>query len=367
MSIRKYFGFTLVELMAVTAIIGVLTALLLPAIQVVRESARRIHCQSNLKQMGIAQHSYFDVHATYTAGAVGKRGDFRPGVPLGGDGFHHQWVPPKNIDPTLSDHPIGIVGAHIGWGLMLLPFLEQDGVSFAYDHSLWIDHPNNREVVRTALPIFHCPSAAAPQNTTKTGPKKGPDGKMTIGPYTVYSLRTRNMTTPNYTRTMRTTDESKEPTDDNGNYFRCARSHYGGVRSTGISHVSADGSLRKLPGDTSCPVNGMLYNVERDYNPTPVSTVPPDGTSNTMMVSEAYNNPDMAWCSATNLMAQPQNIVLRPSHEDSTSTDGFQSCHPGGMNSHFADASVRFFSVKINPFVLRCWIHRMDGDVIPEP
>jgi type II secretory pathway pseudopilin PulG len=356
--LRNFFAFTLVELMTVLTIIGLLIALLLPAVQVVRESARRINCQCNLKQMGIAQHSYFEVHGSYTAGAVGRRADFRPNVPSGGDGFHHQWVPSSNIDPALSDHPMGHVGVHIGWGLMLLPFLEQEGLYTAYDNNLWVDHPKNKQAVRTVLPVFLCPSAAAPQYTTKKGAQKGADGKITIVPYSVYSLRTNTMTTPNYTRIMRTTEEGKQPTDDNGKYFRCARSHYGGISVTYILH-----NYKRLPGDLGGNPNGMLYPICREYT-NPVSEVS-DGTSNTMMISEAYNNPDMAWSTATNLISQPQTIVLKPSHEDSAA--GFQSCHPNGMNSLFVDSSIRFFSVNVDPFVLRCWINRMDGDVIPEP
>jgi prepilin-type N-terminal cleavage/methylation domain-containing protein len=71
---RRRAAFTLVELLVVIAIIGVLVALLLPAVQAARESARRSRCQSNLKQMGIALNSYADVRKRYPIGVLGGIG-----------------------------------------------------------------------------------------------------------------------------------------------------------------------------------------------------------------------------------------------------------------------------------------------------
>ena len=66
----SYRAFTLVELLVVIAILGVLLGLLLPAVQAAREAGRRAHCSNNLKQIGLAMHSYADVHRKLPAGGI---------------------------------------------------------------------------------------------------------------------------------------------------------------------------------------------------------------------------------------------------------------------------------------------------------
>src|SRR5476649_165506 len=98
MRLRK--GFTLIELLVVMAIIGILVALLVPAVQKVRESAARLQCTNNLKQIGLALHSYHGANKQFPPGYV--------------DG---------NTDPAST--PDNDVGPGWGWASFLLPYLDQ--------------------------------------------------------------------------------------------------------------------------------------------------------------------------------------------------------------------------------------------------
>jgi len=139
--LSRHEGFTLVELLVVVAIIGVLVALLLPAVQSAREAARRQQCLNNLKQQALALHNYHDVHGVLPVALLGSP----PGGPYVDDGF--------------------------GWACAILPFIEQQalfnqinpngqaGAIGAYYAA------NSRPIPggETSIKVYRCPASQLPK------------------------------------------------------------------------------------------------------------------------------------------------------------------------------------------------------------
>jgi prepilin-type N-terminal cleavage/methylation domain-containing protein/prepilin-type processing-associated H-X9-DG protein len=130
-------GFTLVELLVVIAIIGVLIAMLLPAVQSAREAARRLQCTNHLKQLGLALHNY-----------EGARRRLPPG-------YTSDSAATSDRDPSSWDASPGW-----GWGAHLLEYIEQGSVAGAVDMNLPLWAPQHAAVVRASLPGLLCPSSS---------------------------------------------------------------------------------------------------------------------------------------------------------------------------------------------------------------
>lgn len=145
-------GFTLIELLVVIAIIGVLISLLVPAVQKVREAASRIECANNLKQIGIAIHSYYESHKRFP---VGKGHSYTSTVP--GAKVYARWSVHSQILPFLEQQPLynsidfNFPPETPGMGSTLINFMP------AYQN------PNreNAAACRTAVKGFLCPSDPA--------------------------------------------------------------------------------------------------------------------------------------------------------------------------------------------------------------
>ncbi len=126
----RHRGFTLIELLVVIAVIAVLIALLLPAVQKVREAANRAQCSNNLKQIGLALHGYHDTNLRFCPG----RYDFTPSP-----------------------------GTRHGWVAFLLPYVEQDNLARAYRWDQNWSSTGNQPNRTVPLAVVTCPSAGGPR------------------------------------------------------------------------------------------------------------------------------------------------------------------------------------------------------------
>lgn len=144
------YGFTLVELLVVIAIIGILVALLLPAVQAAREAARRAQCSNHLKQIGLGVLNYESTHKEFPPGSI--------------------------VTDTCCASSL-----YTNWAVEILPFIEQNALSDQYDKSLENTAPVNQAVVQNHVPAFLCPNDPYDQNPVLT-PETG-GGKFHRGSY----------------------------------------------------------------------------------------------------------------------------------------------------------------------------------------
>lgn len=142
-------GFTLVELLVVIAIIGILVALLLPAVQAAREAARRSQCTNNLKQLGLAAHNFQDTYARLPNGA--RDGDHR--------------IPSALTACCRSSTRYGW-----SWSYQILPYIEQtaahEQAGDADDAATPSETTYNSKddvVAATSVPVYYCPTRRSPQ------------------------------------------------------------------------------------------------------------------------------------------------------------------------------------------------------------
>jgi prepilin-type N-terminal cleavage/methylation domain-containing protein/prepilin-type processing-associated H-X9-DG protein len=295
-------GFTLVELLVVIAIIGVLIGLLLPAVQAVRESARRSRCQNNLKQLGLAMHSYHDA-----------RSKLPPGYML---------VPDPSLGSPWNHRSLQ---RRFGWGSLLLPYLEESSL---YDqHAAAIadpvgtmPSPSATNGLRSRPSVFACPSDDLPVATLWAGRDYGSSNY--VGCYG----RTNEMSGQNV-----------------GNFDA----------ATGVLHATSKVAFKDITDGTSQTIMlGEVSSLERHYGTTIAVTnncpgflggiwagIPHELKFDGLVLRDTH--PD-----------HPINSRLPTSQLDSGNGgrgdhDGFGSRHQGGALFVFCDGSVRFLDQNI--------------------
>src|SRR5437879_687843 len=135
-SVLRRSGFTLVELLVVIGIIAILIALLVPAVQKVREAAARQYCQNNLKQIGLACHHFHDVQRCFPSGYLAA-GPYMDGSTDTSPGW--------------------------AWSAFLLPYLQQDNIFRSIRLDLPVEDRRNATAIHAMVSGFICPSDISPQ------------------------------------------------------------------------------------------------------------------------------------------------------------------------------------------------------------
>src|SRR2546421_369469 len=142
---RRWQAFTLIELLVVIAIIAILIALLVPAVQKVREAAARLQCTNNLKQLALAAMNYESSNKGLPYNAITKNNSQDPYIPYD----------PSTVSTV--GKPGGTQGRCSGL-VPLLPFIDQNPLTAIYNYNMDWAHPSNANALAVAFAVFRCPS-----------------------------------------------------------------------------------------------------------------------------------------------------------------------------------------------------------------
>jgi prepilin-type N-terminal cleavage/methylation domain-containing protein/prepilin-type processing-associated H-X9-DG protein len=327
---RSVRGFTLIELLVVIAIIAVLIALLLPAVQAAREAARRIQCVNNLKQLGLAIHNYVSANTTLPTGRV---------WPNAAGGF-----------PTIFS------GAqNTTWFCLMLPLIEQNALGNSFNYTLGAEGPSsvsppypgyfaNSTVAQTKINVFQCPSDRILKFQVNPG---------YAGGYFSGFMFTKG----NYGVSWGNTDWGAQFSNSGlaPQYRTSAFGHDGSITIASF-----------LDGTSNTVMTGEVLQGEQfDIRGVMWSSIPgggsfmtrftPNGSNDYLQLRTGANAGDFL-NNAPGLFCVSQPAMGLPctsGASDNAAFAGSRSRHPGGVNSGFADGSVRFVKNTINPVI---WI-----------
>ncbi|BBO33709.1 DUF1559 domain-containing protein [Lacipirellula parvula] len=337
----KRAGFTLVELLVVIAIIGVLVALLLPAVQAAREAARRTQCTNRLKQIGLAFQNHHDSQKFF---------------PSGGWGFNYVGDPDEGFGAKQPG----------GWAFSVLPYMELGtlhdigrGMPVKDGTSNSAKKVTNTQVVQTNVPEFMCPSRGRTQVTATC-----------CGPANV-----------NYTPNMPMAKSDYAGNFGDTNYCKSSNPECGCLVA---NNDQVPGNIVAGRTFTNWPNTERITGIVFPRSEVTIAQVP-DGTSNTYAAGEKFVDP-MGYENETDpgndwsMFSGVQDDTVRTTHYDPTSNTiltpiqdqsqgvannhKFGSAHAGGAIFAMCDGSVQFVSYDISPETHRRLGNRDDGEVV---
>lgn len=316
---QRRLGFTLVELLVVIAIIGILIALLLPAVQAAREAARRTQCTNNLKQLGLALHNYHDTHQKFPLAAVH--------AVLGG-------APPN----TFRDDGWGAT-----WMIMIFPFIEQQALYDQYDCRLPGTNTANQAVTATRVAALRCPSDDELPVTAVGTATDVVHARLAKGNYAIRTggKYTNENGTPGGwdEQAFRGLTSFRPPATTNIAEIRDGTSNT--IVLGEILGQGSNGDCRGAWGWVGCAnFSPHTRNLADQYIVTPNYFV--DGQT------LFYDCPPYCGSSTTG-----DQTSCNDCGGDGTGGTAVRSRHPGGVNVGLADGSVRFVGSTINQLVWR--------------
>ena len=317
-------GFTLVELLVVVAIIGVLVALLLPAVQAAREAARRSSCGNNLKQLGLALQNYHDARKIFPMAVVSTNANLYNGAPG------------TNLGPT--------------WIMAILPFVEGSNVISLYNKSAYYMEVAANVSFRSAnLPFMACPSdqyVSVPNDGSQIGIA---NGKWARGCYAcnatvkncfIYCLNgasgswwsdltSRGVMGPNVALSMKQIND-------------------GTSKTILVSEMRADPSPQGARGVWALQAGGSgLYNhgsnTANAYQPQPWTDIGPNNPGDPNNLS----GDEVMACGEGLTAAQMFSLGMGCAWDGGNGTMGPKSTHPGGVQVVFCDGSVHWMDDNI--------------------